>query len=156
MLKPEFLRDDDPGGPKRVSRQRGTLYSRSHNALGRKARGTKKDQRTMKFLLFFIRKWMKSKNKKWQKPTAWRRQWSHWGRRKKMTGKRRKIHFANFLQCWEVEFHERKEETVNRRAAPPPRIKQLQHLGPLCEPQAAASYKGCSWHLLWRVKEIKK
>lgn len=51
MLKPEFLRDDDPGGPKRVSRQRGTLYSRSHNALGRKARGTKNNEVFVVFLL---------------------------------------------------------------------------------------------------------
>ena len=50
ILKPEFLRDDDPGGPKRVERERerererGTLYSHSHNAVERKGRGTKRDQ----------------------------------------------------------------------------------------------------------------
>ena len=57
-MLPEFLRDDDPGGPKRVSRERKALctVTLTRHSLGRKARGTKRHQRTMRFLLFFIKK----------------------------------------------------------------------------------------------------
>lgn len=56
ILKPEFLRDDDPGGPKRVSRERERHSVQSLSQCSRKEGKRHQERpRTMRFL-FFVNK----------------------------------------------------------------------------------------------------